>query len=131
MGLDQYFYLVPADFDISKEEPFPEEDFYFRKHADLHGKIEQLWRDAAPRKLDESFNCIPFELTLPMLEELVSYGMERLKKQLFSSDTYKPEYEGFFWGHSYPHDWTEFFTNALDMIDHIRKGGRVIYYAWW
>ncbi|MFZ1745876.1 MAG: hypothetical protein WAU17_08145 [Nitrospirales bacterium] len=121
MGLDMYAFArtrkprKPVDFDMSGAE----EIHYWRKHPDLHGWMEELYR-AKGGKAD-SFNCVPVVLTHEDLDELArAIGSFEL-----------PDTTGFFFGES---DGTEtdddlqFIKTAREAI---AKGLTVFYYAWW
>jgi len=77
MGLDMYAWRVAAkdaigDFEIARNEENSakvEEMFYWRKHHDLHGWMERLYRSKGGPAA--SFNCIPVRLTM---EDLQLYG---------------------------------------------------------
>lgn len=130
MGLDMYAYSVPQEgaltpFKIS-EEAERKEIHYWRKHHDLHGWMEELWKEKmkfskkAPRK---DFNCQPVALSLNDLEEL--------EKALHGSKL--PETSGFFFGNNPPNE--ETLKDDLDFITKAREEilkGRIVYYdSWW
>jgi hypothetical protein len=94
MGLDQYAYVTAKAGDYDRyydagvvengewvsTEPKPRELAYWRKHPNLQGWMEQLWRE---RKLDliseakDGFNCVELELTwldLDRLEQVILTG---------------------------------------------------------
>jgi hypothetical protein len=131
MGLDMYAYVAAragqqsdyyegAEFDeetrdyVNKKVTKPREVAYWRKHPNLHGWMESLWkrkmhdanRDIPESEWGSSFNGIELELTAEDLDEL-----ERAvrKRKL-------PATSGFFFGndsdqHYYSHD-LEFIKNA-------------------
>jgi len=126
MGLDMYAYVAgkkgqyndfyeTAEFDatssefVSKTVNKPHEIAYWRKHPNLHGWMERLWRSKGmpgTGNSDATFNGIELELNWDDLDEL-----ERAirHKQL-------PDTEGFFFGnpadnHYYEQD-LEFVNNA-------------------
>ena len=76
MGLDMYAWRVKAadvvsDFEVAKDNnDFSklEEIFYWRKHHDLHGWMENLYREKGGT--EESFNCVKVRLTKEDLERL-------------------------------------------------------------
>ena len=116
MGLDMYAYVADragqqrafyesAEFDddakefVNKTVEQPREIAYWRKHPNLHGWMEQLWRNkkysvqptdaSTPASADSDvFNGIELELTWEDLEELERTVMH---KQL-------PSTRGFFFG---------------------------------
>ena len=84
MGLDQYAYVAAKagqnseywdNYDFDKQTSTiskPREIMYWRKHPNLHGWMEQLWRrkgGQAPES-DPSFNGIELELTWEDLDQL-------------------------------------------------------------
>jgi len=126
MGLDQYMYVASragqysefydtAEFDattsefVSKTVTKPFEIGYRRKHPNLHGWMEQLWRSKGmpgTGNSDATFNGIELELTWDDLDEL-----ERAIRHNQLPDT-----QGFFFGnpadgHYYEQD-LEFVNNA-------------------
>lgn len=86
MGLDQYAYvaatetqydeywetaeMVAGEFVSAKVEK-PREIHYWRKHPNLHGFMEKLWREKGG-DADQSFNGIQLELTWEDLGRLES-----------------------------------------------------------
>jgi len=71
MGLDMYAWRVKAENvvnDLEYNQEKPVELFYWRKHHDLHGWMENLYRDKGGAKAD--FNCVPVRLTLEDLDYL-------------------------------------------------------------
>ena len=130
MGLDMYAFRVKAedvidDFNIrddsmGREEPL-EELAYWRKHHDLHGWMERLYRAKGGTK--ESFNCVPVRLTNKDLDQLLH---DILNHAL-------PETQGFVFGTNPPDDESmkndiEFVTNARIAI---ADGDAVYYDSWW
>lgn len=76
MGLDMYAWRVNAedaigDFEVASDDEGSskvEEMFYWRKHHDLHGWMERLYREKGGTK--ESFNCVKVRLTMEDLQRL-------------------------------------------------------------
>jgi hypothetical protein len=103
MGLDQYAYVAAKAGDYSEywdnaywddinkkyecEKPQPREIQYWRKHPNLHGWMETLWRERTGDN-ETMFNGIELELTWEDLERL-KHDVER---------GFLPETEGFFFG---------------------------------
>ena len=125
MGLDMYAYVVDAkaigestvDFDLPEAKA---ELAYWRKHPDLHGFMEQLYREKGGT--DRQFNCASVRLTeedLKKLEDAIRAG------QL-------PHTEGFFFGSSSWQEWPptdlKFISDALWAI---KNGLAVVYTSWW
>ena len=131
MGLDMYAWRVKAedaigDFEVARTEDGDgdskvEELFYWRKHHDLHGWMENLYREKGGAK--ESFNCVKVRLTKEDLERLAS---DVVANKL-------PQTTGFFFGDNPPdadsiaHD-MEFIGKALAAI---LQGDAVYYDSWW
>ena len=129
MGLDMYAWKVKAedaisDFEIAKDEGGQskiEEMYYWRKHHDLHGWMENLYRQKGGEK--DSFNCVPVRLTE---EDLFELEQDVRRKNL-------PETTGFFFGNN-PQD-AESIEDDLEFIIKARTAiseGYVVYYdSWW
>lgn len=140
MGLDMYAFRVRIDTD----RPMPDVDahfttenqriddkgnplfemvdaefFYWRKHPDLHGWMESLYR--AKGGEDPSFNCNSVRLT--------SEDLDALEQAVKSSEL--PDTVGYFFGESEPEDREgdlEFIAKAREAI----TAGDAIYYdSWW
>jgi hypothetical protein len=129
MGLDMYAWRVAAkdaigDFEVARDENDEsnvEEFFYWRKHHDLHGWMERLYREKGGTA--ESFNCIKVRLTREDLERL---AVDVMKGNL-------PETTGFFFGNNPPDQESvamdmEFVGKALAII---LQGDAVYYDSWW
>jgi len=124
MGLDMYAWRVKAENvvnDLEYNQEKPVELFYWRKHHDLHGWMENLYRDKGGAKAD--FNCVPVRLTLEDLD----YLEKDLKKNML------PETTGFFFGNNPPDD--ESLEDDLKFIslarEAIEAGDAVYYDSWW
>jgi hypothetical protein len=130
MGLDMYAFRVRAedalgDFEIAKTDDESrvecEEIMYWRKHHDLHGWMEQLYRAKGGTK--ESFNCVPVRLTMEDLQDL--------EKDVLADNL--PQTQGFFFGDNPPdeesmlHD-MEFISKAKVAI---ARGDAIYYDSWW
>lgn len=120
MGLDMYAYTT-------KEKPdslagfHPKQArqiFYWRKHPNLHGWMENLYRKNGG---EAKFNCQTVFLTADDLDQLEA---DVRGKKL-------PHTEGFFFGDSSIHSPDE----DLDFIKKARvelaEGNHVFYYSWW
>jgi hypothetical protein len=125
MGLDMYAYAVSkadaiSELEIAKDAE-REELHYWRKHHDLHGWMEKLYRDKGGDA--DSFNCIPVELTVDDLDNL----------QQTLLDDNLPKTRGFFFGDNPPD--LETMRNDLMFVQKCRiaiKEGKVVYYdSWW
>lgn len=120
MGLDMYAFTTTEDTktDFGFKVVTAEELHYWRKHPNLHGWMEALYR---ARGGTESFNCVPLKLTAD--------DLDRLEAAICGSDL--PATEGFFFGVS---DGSET-EDDLDFIAKARKalaeGKTVFYDSWW
>jgi len=130
VGLDMYAFRVKAedvidDFTVREETDGRkgklEELAYWRKHHDLHGWMERLYRAKGGTK--ESFNCVPVRLTKA---DITCLEHDVLNHAL-------PETQGFFFGTNPPDEFTreqdmEFIKKAkIAMAD----GDAVYYDSWW
>jgi hypothetical protein len=127
MGLDMYAYSVSQDnviddfsFKRSAVDSEVNELFYWRKHPNLHGFIENIWRDrGAPS--DDVFNCKPIRLHILDIRQ-IEHAVE---------NELLPVTEGFFFGQSTSEQKSEDLEFcALAKIE-IEKGRAVYYDSWW
>ena len=125
MGLDMYAYAVSkrdaiGEFEMAQDSE-KEELQYWRKHHDLHGWMEKLYRSKGGDA--DSFNCIPVELTVDDLDNL----------QQALLDDNLPRTSGFFFGDNPPD--LETMREDLMFVQKCRiaiKEGKVVYYnSWW
>jgi hypothetical protein len=139
MGLDQYAFARKGD-RIETTEDYTYQDFdgnthteqrtsisyeeeneiaYWRKHPNLQGWMEQLWRSKGN---DGEFNCVDVELTAADLDQL-EYDMRF--NQL-------PETQGFFFGNNsddyYKEADEEFIREARQYLS---DGYKIVYTSWW
>lgn len=132
MGLDQYAFArkgegreVPAK-NIFGEDivgiEYDEENelAYWRKHPNLQGWMEQLYREKGGDA--ESFNCVDVELT--------HEDLDRLAADINAASL--PHTEGFFFGspsdNYYEEADREFIRQAREALD---NGYTVVYTSWW
>lgn len=121
MGLDMYAYTTPS--------PIPDVDFEmpddaglfacWRKHPNLHGWMEQLYRQKGGCKPD--FDCDTVRLDpvdIDALEILVLSGS-------------LPFTTGFFFGQSQPEHKNEDVAFIASAREAFADGLSVFYYAWW
>lgn len=121
MGLDMYAYSVTAkpatevDFELGDANPI----HYWRKHPDLHGWMERLYREKGGAA--EVFNCVNLLLTpadLDALEADIRAGS-------------LPTTVGFFFGES---DGSEY-ADDLEFVAKAREAQAaqqaIIYSSWW
>ena len=121
MGLDMYAYATCADIPaVDFEEPGESQELsYWRKHPNLHGWMEELYR--SKRGKDCDFNCVPVRLEMADIAALEA----RVKADALPFTT------GFFFGQSMPEDKQtdlEFIEKARAAI---KAGKRVFYTSWW
>jgi hypothetical protein len=122
MGLDQYAYAVSGKFVDDNGNPDwsdKTEIGYWRKHPNLQGYMESLWRE---RGGEGEFNCAVVELNVEDLENL----------EVAVKGGAMPETQGFFFGgnsdeHYFDHD-LEFIDTAKNQI---HNGYEIIYTSWW
>lgn len=121
MGLDMYAYTLrsqpasPVDFD-GKDAT---ELHYWRKHPNLHGWMERLYREKGGA--DDRFNCANLQLT--------PEDIDRLEAAIRANAL--PETEGFFFGisdGSEIEDDLQFVVNAREAV---AAGLAVFYRSWW
>jgi len=124
MGLDMYAWSVDENDTISETafnaEADKKEVFYWRKHHNLHGWMQNLYYD---KNGEGEFNCVPVRLRVSDLVELqgviLAHGL--------------PQTEGFFFGNNPPDEDSDeqdllFIAKALSEINR----GRAVYYSsWW
>lgn len=122
MGLDMYVYArgsKPATAVDFAEAEDDEQVAYFRKHPDLHGWMEKLYREKGGTA--EDFNLRPVLLTsedIDRLERDVQYG--RL-----------PKTTGFFFGQSGASDRDDTLAFIREAREAIEGGKTLFYVAWW
>jgi hypothetical protein len=121
MGLDMFAQKTKAD--ITAEVDFPEveaeELHYWRKHPNLHGWMERLYRLKGGAK--ETFNVVNLQLTLRDLDDLEAAVTARLL----------PTTTGFFFGESDGSEIAEDLTFVRKARQAIRDGYAVFYSSWW
>ena len=127
MGLDMNVYIVPKEAKISGVEVDKKQFnnfthlWYWRKHHDLHGWMDQLYIKKGGQ---HEFNCEYVELTNEDLDQL-----ERDIKEFNL-----PRTTGFFFGHNPPDD--ESVAEDLEFVAAARKvllttTNHVYYCSWW
>jgi uncharacterized protein YciU (UPF0263 family) len=107
---------------VSKTVAKPREIAYYRKHPNLHGWMEQLWRSKTPDASKDRFNGVELELTWDDIDLLEN---DILNNQL-------PSTTGFFFGDPaddyYKQKDLEFVKNARAELF---MGLRVFYNSSW
>ena len=127
MGLDQFAFKTkaklnsPVDFQAQVQGADTEELHNWRKHPNLHGWMESLYRQKGGQGQD--FNCNPVELTQEDIDRL---AISILEGEL-------PSTSGFFFGESTGNqeeesDDLEFCKKASEAI---KEGYAVYYDSWW
>jgi hypothetical protein len=127
MGLDMFAYKMKHK--PSKEVDFQEEIqdvesvevHYWRKHPNIHGWMENLYRSKGGEK--EEFNCVPVVLNEEDLHQLAACII----------DHELPNTSGFFFGESNNseeerEDDLQFVKDSLKAIE---EGYTVYYDSWW
>lgn len=129
MGLDMNVMRTPAtlpaavDFEMHDKKGnavFPHKDlWYWRKHPNLHGWMEALYRDKGGK--DRDFNCVPVQLTaedLDALETAVNEGS-------------LPHTEGFFFGVSTGAEKDDDLAFIAKAREALAAGDSLFYASWW
>lgn len=125
MGLDMYAYTVPrdligADVDIKLDAiQHVSEIHYWRKHPNLHGWMEVLYRKKGGAK--EVFNCATVRLSADDLDAL----------EAAVRDETLPETTGFFFGVTDGSERESDLAFILKARKAIAEGGAVLYDSWW
>ncbi|MCB1536270.1 MAG: phosphoglycerate kinase [Rhodoblastus sp.] len=123
MGLDMYAYTMtrqPAtavDFAFGEDEPT--EIFYWRKHPNLHGWMEDLYR--AKGGTNPDFNLAPLALTKD--------DIDRLEADVRANRL--PFTDGCFFGQSFPEDCKDDLAFIAEARQALAANLVVFYYAWW
>jgi hypothetical protein len=121
MGLDMYAFATCEEFTSEIEITTDEahlELHYWRKHPNLHGWMERLYRQKGGRA---EFNCVGVQLTMADLTALQTAIEQRNL----------PDTSGFFFGAtdgSETHDDLAFVHKAINAVD---NGLTIYYFAWW
>jgi hypothetical protein len=121
MGLDMYASTTSEDIAaVDFSEPKDADGiFYWRKHPDLHGWMENLYREKGGT--EEDFNLVGVRLDssdLDLLENVVKADM-------------LPHTAGFFFGASKPEDKDRTLEFVRLARAALASGKRVFYHAWW
>lgn len=125
MGLDMYFYATNnkniTEEDLNKGERTDElkEVYYFRKHPNLHGQIQEYYFDK--NEFEDIFNTTYYELSEEECKEI----LEKAKENSL------PKTQGFFFGESTEDDNKRTVECMEMLIKLINDGHKVFYYAWW
>lgn len=120
---------VKVSYDSQIEEGVieTEELGYWRKHSDLHGYFENIFRE---RGGDGDFNCEPLLLNKNECLDVIEYSHQMIKKIDDGDDV--EHTEGFFFGQTGKEDWDDtlkIFENVISTIDFDKES--VYYDSWW
>ncbi len=121
MGLDMYAFArreqpaSPVDFEAGEAR----ELHYWRKHPNLHGWMEQLYRDKGGN--EDSFNCVNVLLTAEDLDRLEA---DVRRKVL-------PSTSGFFFGASDGSEIEDDLQFVAKAREAMAAGLAVFYTSWW
>lgn len=121
MGLDMYAYCTEANITATDfEQPDDAHEIaYWRKHPNLHGWMEQLYRTKGGA--EKSFNCVNLQLDASDLDALEAAVLEGSL----------PYTTGFFFGESQPEDKQLDLDFLREARERLADGDKVFYTAWW
>jgi hypothetical protein len=123
MGLDMYAEKVAVekigDSVVDFDSEGSSEIFYWRKHPNLHGWMEALYRKKGGK--DESFNVSRVRLT--------SEDIDQLERDVTGEKL--PETTGFFFGWSGPEDQEKDIAFIKIARATLAEGYAVFYTSWW
>jgi hypothetical protein len=121
VGLDMYAFTTTKTpetaVDFTAEAA--QEIAYWRKHPDLHGWMEQLYRAKGGSEAD--FNCVNLALD--------AADLDRLERDLRNRAL--PHTEGFFFGTTRPEEIARDFAFIDRARAALRAGETVFYTSWW
>ena len=126
MGLDMYAFSTKAkpktEVDFETKNFQPDEVHYWRKHPNLHGWMENLYRDKGGDKhSDFNGDCVV----------LTNDDLDCLEHDLKQWDL--PETQGFFFGNDENNE--EELKDDLEFVEkareQIKKGNTIYYTSWW
>lgn len=122
MGLDMYVVTraskLPAQVDFA-EEPGDAELHYWRKHPNLHGWMEQLYRAKGGK--DADFNCVSVALAAD--------DIDRLEADIRSG--HLPTTSGFFFGSSDGSERDDDLAFIGKAREAMSAGAALYYTSWW
>lgn len=121
MGLDMFALTTTETLasEVDFENERHQELHYWRKHPNLHGWMEDLYRDKGGSA--NSFNCVNLALTAPDLDRLEADIRQR---QL-------PKTSGFFFGESDGSETRDDLSFVAKAREAIAAGLTVYYTSWW
>lgn len=106
---------APVDFEVEEAT----ELHYWRKHPNLHGWMERLYREKGGQ--DANFNCLNLQLTAEDLDRLETAIRDRTL----------PHTEGFFFGVSDGSEVDDDLAFIAKARDALAAGLAVFYVSWW
>ena len=121
MGLDMYACTLreppaaPVDFEVEEATAL----HYWRKHPNLHGWMERLYREKGGN--DAKFNCVNLQLTADDLDRLETAIRDRTL----------PPTEGFFFGVSDGSEVDDDLAFVAKARDALAAGLALFYVSWW
>ena len=121
MGLDQW--AVAYKYELKKNGSLNTTQTTFsqwRKHPNLHGYIENLYRSKFPES-KEVFNCIEYEFS----EE----DIDNLEKAIENNEL--PHTTGFFFGQSRDTEKEKDIEFIKKAREYMKEGCRICYNSWW
>jgi hypothetical protein len=121
MGLDMYAFttsqnIPPTDFDEPEDSA---QLFYWRKHPNLHGWMEELYLQSGGK--NRNFNCAAVRLEAAHLDAL--------EKDVFKDAL--PPTTGFLFGESRPEEKQRDLEFVRKAREALKAGKRVFYTSWW
>lgn len=124
MGLDMYACSTATKPDSEVDFATPEDSIefdYWRKHHDLHGWMERLYRSKGG--VADPFNCVNLQLTAEDLDALE----QDIKNNAL------PATEGFFFGNNTPDEESNEYDLAfIARARQVLQDGNYVYYdSWW
>lgn len=132
MGLDMYLYKINKkinsnnDFSSLKDKKYIDNQQigYWRKHADLHQLMEDIYYD---RGGEGNFNCTPLILSKDDIEELLE-----ITNGVIRGETKLKKGQGFFWGESSKEKWIETRNIFERVLENTDFNNETVYYdSWW
>ena len=121
MGLDMYAGVTDQDIpavDFGEPKSWSEL-YYWRKHPNLHGWMEQLYRSKGGEA--EQFNCVAVRIDPCDLDAL----------ELAINDNRLPQTHGFFFGQSDGSEKADDLAFIHKARDALARGKRILYWSWW
>ena len=117
MGLDMFLFGKKEIKNRVEEEKV--EVGYWRKHADLHRYIENLYIEKGGK---EEFNCVDYLLSKEEIEDIIQKSKDR---------TLDKSEGGFFFGESIDEDNENTIKIMTKALKYMKKGYKIYYTSWW